>query len=100
MSVKARLRTIVNGTDTWEGKTFDGAIIVLIFYAIAALAYSTKPALSEDARKHYLNLEKSLLYSSSQPSSCSSYRQQEYTTLSIPFSQKRSVPFCIPCGGQ
>ena len=51
MSVKDRLRTIVNDTDTWEGRAFDWATIVLIFYAIAALAYSTKPALSEDARK-------------------------------------------------
>ena len=51
MSVKARLRTIVNDTDTWEGKVFDWAIIVLIFYAIAALVYGTIPALSEEARK-------------------------------------------------
>ena len=51
MSVKARLKIIVDGTDTWEGKAFDWAIIVLIFYAIAALAYETEPALSEDERK-------------------------------------------------
>ena len=51
MSVKARLRTIVNGTDTWAGRAFDWAIIVLIFYTIAALAYETMPALSEDARQ-------------------------------------------------
>ena len=51
MSVKARLRTIVNGTDTWEGRAFDWTIIVLIFYAIAALVYGTMPNLSEDARK-------------------------------------------------
>ena len=51
MSVKVRLRTIVNGTDTWEGKAFDWAIIVLIFYAIATLVYETEPALSKDARK-------------------------------------------------
>ena len=51
MSVKARLKIIVNGTDTWEEKAFDWAIIVLIFYAIAMLAYETEPALSTDARK-------------------------------------------------
>ncbi len=51
MSVKDRLRTIVNDTDTWEGRAFDWAIIVLIFYAIAVLVYGTIPALSEDARK-------------------------------------------------
>ena len=51
MSVKARLRIIVDGTDTWEGKAFDWAIIALIFYAIATLAYETEPALSENARK-------------------------------------------------
>ena len=51
MSVKARLRTIVNGTDTWEGKAFDWAIIVLIFYSIAALTYDTVPARSEHTRQ-------------------------------------------------
>ncbi len=51
MSVKARLKIIVNGTDTWEGRAFDWAIIVLIFYAIAAFAYGTMPTLSENARK-------------------------------------------------
>ena len=51
MSVKARLKIIVDGTDTWEGKAFDWALIVLIFYAIAALAYETEPALSEDERR-------------------------------------------------
>lgn len=51
MSAKARLRTIVNGTDTWEGKAFDWAVVVLIFYAVATLAYETEPALSKDARK-------------------------------------------------
>ena len=51
MSVKERLRIIVDGTDTWEGRAFDWAIIVLIFYAIAILAYETEPALSKDARK-------------------------------------------------
>ena len=51
MSVKARLRTIVNSTDTWEGRAFDWAIIVLIFYAIATLTYETVPALSENARQ-------------------------------------------------
>lgn len=51
MSAKARLRTIVNGTDTWEGRAFDWAIIVLILYAIATLAYETLPALSENTRQ-------------------------------------------------
>ena len=51
MSVKTRLRTIVNGTDTWEGRAFDWAIIVLICYAIATLTYETVPALSENARQ-------------------------------------------------
>ena len=51
MSVKARLRTIVNGTDTGEGRAFDWTIIVLIFYAIAALVYGTMPTLNEDERK-------------------------------------------------
>ncbi len=51
MSVKARLRTIVNGTDTRAGRAFDWAIIVLICYAIATLTYETVPALSENARQ-------------------------------------------------
>ena len=51
MSVKARLRTIVNGTDTWAGRAFDWVIIVLICYAIATLTYETVPALSENARQ-------------------------------------------------
>ena len=51
MSVKARLRTIVNNTDTWEGRAFDWAIIVLIFYAIATLTYETVPTLSENTRQ-------------------------------------------------
>ena len=51
MNVKARLRIIVHGTDTWEGRAFDWTIIVLIFYAIATLVYGTMPTLSEDARK-------------------------------------------------
>ena len=51
MSVKARLRTIVDGTDTRAGRAFDWAILILIFYAIATLTYETMPALSENARQ-------------------------------------------------
>ena len=51
MSVKARLRTIVNGTDSAGGRAFDWAIIVLICYAIATLTYETVPALSENVRQ-------------------------------------------------
>ncbi len=51
MSVKVRLRTIVNGTDTWEGRAFDWAVLVLIGYAIAVLAYETEPGLGENTRQ-------------------------------------------------
>ncbi len=51
MSVKARLRIIVNGTDTWEGRAFDWAVLVLIGYAIAVLAYETEPGLGENTRQ-------------------------------------------------
>jgi len=36
MRVKARLRTIVEDTDTWAGRTFDWTIIALIFFAVFA----------------------------------------------------------------
>ena len=36
MRVKVRLRTIVEDTHTWTGRTLDWTIIALIFFAVFA----------------------------------------------------------------
>ena len=49
MSIKGRLKRIVDETDTPAGKAFDWAVIVLIVYSIVTLTIETLPELEEQA---------------------------------------------------
>ena len=51
MSVKEKLRALVEGTDTRSGKAFDWAIMGLIFYSIVTMTIETMPGLSDGSRR-------------------------------------------------
>ena len=51
MGMKARLRRIVEGTDTATGRLFDWAVMALIVYSIITLTIETLPDLSAESRR-------------------------------------------------
>lgn len=53
MNAKARLRRIVEDTDTTAGRTFDWIVIALIIYSIITLSVETLPGLGQVALQYF-----------------------------------------------